>query len=239
MLAWLLAPIDPQRAHEVGFALSWHARLMVLAWGVLFPAGILAARFFKVMPRQDWPKQVDNLAWWHSHRTMQYCGGAVVLAALLFIWQAPRFDHQAGYHALIGWAVVVCTAAQFLGGWLRGTKGGPTERAPDGSLRGDHYDMTPRRLVFEYAHKTLGYVAFLLACAAVYSGLWQANAPRWFWTVLTAWWVFLVVVFVLLQRRGMAFDTYQAIWGPDEKHPGNKRRPVGIGVRRGGRVPDK
>ena len=35
-------------------------------------------------------------------------------------------------------------AAQVLGGYLRGSKGGPT----DHRLRGDHYDMTARRVWF-------------------------------------------------------------------------------------------
>ena len=50
---WLLAPIDPTRAHEVGLAISWHARLMVLGWGILAPLAVIIARFFKVMPGQD------------------------------------------------------------------------------------------------------------------------------------------------------------------------------------------
>jgi len=29
--------IDPSRPHVVGFAISWHGRMMVLAWGFLFP----------------------------------------------------------------------------------------------------------------------------------------------------------------------------------------------------------
>ena len=35
-----------------------------------------------------------------------------------------------------------------------------------------------------------------------------------------------------LQRQGRCIDTYQAIWGPDPRHPGNRLKPVGWGVRR-------
>ena len=234
MLEFLLSPIDPARAHEVGTHLSWHARLMVLSWGVLVPGGVLAARFFKVLPGQDWPREVDNRLWWRTHLTCQYTSLALMLVALWLILTAPPLLTAPGPHGLIGWAVLCLAAMQYLGGWLRGTKGGPTEPAPDGSLHGDHYDMTPRRLWFEYVHKFSGYCALLLSVAAILTGLWQANAPVWMWLGLTGWWSVVVTSFIMLQRQGMAVDTYEAIWGPDSTHPGNKRAPIGIGVKRRG-----
>jgi hypothetical protein len=44
MIEWLLAPVDPLRAHDVGLAVAWHGRLMVAAWGVLLPLGVATAR---------------------------------------------------------------------------------------------------------------------------------------------------------------------------------------------------
>ena len=41
---WLLSPIDGGRPHEVGAALSWHARTMVAAWGGVAPRAALSAR---------------------------------------------------------------------------------------------------------------------------------------------------------------------------------------------------
>jgi len=52
------------------------------------------------------------------------------------------------------------------------------------------------------------------------------------WLSIGLWWAALIVVFVLLQRRGMAVDTYQAIWGDDPAHPGNRLPHPGWGVRR-------
>ena len=89
MIDWLLAPIDPARGHEVAAAVAWHGRLMVLAWGLLFPLGIFAARFFKVTPGQDWPARLDNKAWWHGHRGLQYAGGLAMLAALALVLASP------------------------------------------------------------------------------------------------------------------------------------------------------
>jgi hypothetical protein len=151
------------------------------------------------------------------------------------VWLVLRGDlsiGSSGTHTIFGWAVVLLAVGQFLGGWLRGSKGGPTEPHPDGSLRGDHYDMTPRRIAFEYLHKIGGYSALAIAIGAVVTGLWRANAPNWMWVTLGFWWLALLIAGILLQRAGRAIDTYQAIWGPDQTHPGNSRRPIGIGIRR-------
>ena len=85
MMEWLLAPIDAARAHDLDLYQAWHGRLMVLAWSILFPLGILVARFFKITPNQDWPNQLDNTFWWHLHRVTQYLGGVAVIVALALI----------------------------------------------------------------------------------------------------------------------------------------------------------
>lgn len=228
----LLAPIDPSRPHDVGVLVSWHGRVMVLAWGVLIPLGVLAARFFKVTPNQDWPTMLDNQVWWRSHLRLQYSAGAAMVLGLALILARTGDGVVATVHQIGGWTVLTVTAAQFLAGWLRGTKGGPTEPAADGSWNGDHYDMTLRRKVFEYVHKTLGYMLIMLAAAVILSGLWAANAPGWMWVGILGWWALLIAAFCVFQRRGMAMDTYQAIWGPNPAHPGNQIAPIGWGVSR-------
>lgn len=218
MIGWLLAPIDPSRVHDVGVALSWHGRFMTLAWGVLIPLGVLVARYFKVTPRQDWPQELDNRLWWHGHLMFQYAGGACMLAGFVIVFLTASGVPQAWLHRTLGYAVVVFGALQFVAGWLRGSKGGPTEA----SVRGDHYDMTPRRLVFEFVHKSVGYIALGLGATAILTGLWAANAPRWMWMVLPAWWLVLMVVAVWLQLHNRHVSSYHAIWGPDPAHPGNR-----------------
>ena len=219
MWEWLLSPIDASRAHEVGFAISWHARSMVLGWGVLAPMAVLVARFFKVMPGQDWPRQLDNQAWWRSH----WMGQTLVLG-LTFLGLAlvmPPSWSEMSLHRWMGYTVLIGIFAQIALGLARGTKGGPTAPAADGTLYGDHYNMTVRRRAFELSHKTLGYGVLLLAAATIVVGLWDANGPHWMWVMLFTWWVMFALVFGILQKRGMAVDTYQAIWGTDPAHPGN------------------
>jgi len=232
MLEWLLAPLDASRAHDVSGLLAWHARVMTLAWGILAPCGILAARFLKLWPGQKWPARLDHPGWWHLHRACQYLAGALTLLGLGLILGRQSRGGISGAHQLVGWSLIVLAVVQFASAWLRGSKGGPTAPAPDGSWRGDHYDMTPRRIAFEYIHKFGGYAAMLFAIVAVLMGLWQANAPRWMWLAISGWWVGCLIAFAWLQRRGYAFDTYQAHWGTNTMHPGNRRAPIGFGIRR-------
>jgi hypothetical protein len=218
-LDWLFASIDPSRPHALTDAVAWHGRLMWLSWAAMFPLGILIARFYKITRKQKWPEQVDSHVWWYTHLGLQHAGIVVMLAALWLILQTS--ERMGGNHATLGWSVIALCGVQFLGGWLRGSKGGPTEPAADGSLAGDHYDMTRRRRIFEAVHKSVGYAAVLLAAVTILNGLWLVNAPRWMCIVLAAWWLLLTVVAVVLQRRGFTIGSYQAIWGPDPKHPGN------------------
>jgi multisubunit Na+/H+ antiporter MnhB subunit len=230
MIDWLMASLDPSRPHVIDVAAAWHGRLMVLAWAVLLPLGVIVARFCKVTPRQKWPDELDSKLWWYAHQGLQYLAGTFLLLALILIWRPREFG--SAWHVWFGWIVIAASAAQFLSAWLRGTKGGPTDPRPDGSLAGDHYDMTQRRRLFEHLHKSIGYIALGLSIAAIGSGLWLVNAPRWMPLALGLWWLALIALWTHQQRRGRAIDTYQAIWGPDPKHPGNAVPPTGWGVRR-------
>ena len=230
MLDWLTSPIDAERAHAISDHIAWHARAMVLSWGGLVPVGILTARYFKVLPGQRWPDELDNRLWWNTHRACQYGAGVIMVAGLWLVMASQ--GGIAWLHGFLGWTAVTLAGVQFVAAWLRGTKGGPTAPAKDGSLRGDHYDMTTRRVVFEYTHKIAGYLALACAATAIVVGLWHVNGPRWMWITLAIWWSGLAVTAMVLQQRGRAVDTYQAIWGPDPVHPGNRRRPVGLGVTR-------
>jgi Eukaryotic cytochrome b561 len=230
MLGWLLTSIDPSRAHNLDAAAAWHGRLMVLAWAVLLPLGVIVARFFKITSRQKWPVELDNKVWWHAHQALQYGAAVLLIAALALIWRPIHAGSP--WHSWLGWIVIAACVLQFVSAWLRGSKGGPTDLRPDGSLSGDHYNMTPRRRLFERIHKSIGYVALLLSMAAISSGLWFVNAPRWMPVALALWCLALIALWTFLQKRGKAIDTYQAIWGPDPIHPGNAMPPTGWGVRR-------
>ncbi|MGR3515046.1 MAG: cytochrome b561 domain-containing protein [Paracoccaceae bacterium] len=228
MWEWLLSPIDPSRAHEVGFAISWHGRAMVIGWGVLAPLAIIITRFFKITPQQNWPQELDSKFWWRTHWMGQTT--VVILSLIGIALVLPPAWGEMSTHHILGYGVLAGMVLQVALGLTRGSKGGPTDR----SLRGHHYDMTPWRCMFEALHKTIGYITLALAAVTILFGLWHANAPVWMWGMLALWWPLLAMVFVSLQKRGLAVDTYQAIWGDDPAHPGNARPAPGWGVRRPG-----
>lgn len=229
MWQWLLSPLSGANDHSVNDWVMWHARTMVAAWAVLLPLGAIAARFFKVTANQNWPDRVDNRAWWHAHRGLQYLGIAIMSIGAGIAWGRGSYSTIAGsLHGYLGWTVIALGALQVLAAWFRGSKGGPTEP----QMRGDHYDMTRHRVRFERIHKLGGWIAVILAIATIILGLVVADAPRWMVVTLCAWWLILIVAGVHLQRAGRCIDTYQAIWGPDPMHPGNHRKPTGWGVSR-------
>ena len=235
---WLMSPISGASVHVVDFGTSWHARLMVLGWAILLPVGILLVRFYKVTPGQDWPRRLDNPFWFRSHRAFEYAAGVLMLAALaLILFASPANSPWGRFHAYAGWTLVIFGWIQLLGSHLRGTMGGPVEpftrnRRPPEQWRGDHFDMSRKRVVFEYVHKILGYGLLALSVLTLLSGLAAADALRWMWIVIAAWWLAMAAVFALLQRQGRALDCYQAIWGVDPDLPGNQRQPIGWGIRR-------
>ncbi|WP_108837195.1 cytochrome b561 domain-containing protein [Tateyamaria sp. Alg231-49] len=219
MLNWLLSPINADAPHLVEFAVAWHGRFMVLAWGILSPMAVFFARYFKVMPGQDWPRELDNQTWWRAHWMGQMLVLGLSVTALVLV--LPVQFRDASLHGILGCGVLAGLTVQVLLGLFRGSKGGPTEPAKDGSLNGDHYDMTRRRRVFEAVHKSVGYGVLVLAAVTIIYGLLHANAPNWMWVVLVLWWVTLGALVVMMERRGMAVTSYHAIWGDDPAHPGN------------------
>ncbi len=219
--------------HEIAPWAAWHGRLMVAAWIVILPLGVLIARFLKVTPGQRWPETLDNKRWWHLHLALQYSGIAIMtLAAVLAACNATIARSAFPLHGLLGWLVVVLGWLQVAGGLLRGSKGGLPQGAGQNPMRGDHYDMTRRRVIFERVHKAGGYLAIALAPIVVALGLHAAQAPSWMGWLIAAVCLGGLSIFAWLQWTGRCIDTYQAIWGPSRNHPGNRRPPIGWGIRR-------
>lgn len=234
---WLAAPTSGADHHVVDARIVWHARTMVLAWSVLLPLGALIARFLKILPKQEWPRELDRRMWWNAHRGLQYSGVVLSLVGVVLAWQnIASADAWRSAHGILGWILTVAGMAQLVSGWLRGSTGSPSAAlrdAPDLDPAGDHYAMTPRRIVFERFHKSVGWLAVTVAFVTTALGLHVVDAPRWMMLGIGVWWALLASIFVVLQRAGWCADTYQAIWGPSPAHPGNRRPPIGIGIRRG------
>jgi hypothetical protein len=230
VIDWLLSPLSGLPTHDIAPMIAWHARAMVLAWGVIIPVAILLARYWKIWPGQRWPQELDHKLWWHAHKYGQTLAVVLMTLGVYLAWRARSAQWSPGLmiHASLGWFLVLLGWMQLLGGWLRGSKGGPGEA----SLTGDHFNMTARRRAFEWTHKVLGWLALSLALLTIVLGLWLADAPRWMLLSLTLWWAGLVALAWRWQSQAKCIDTYQAIWGPDPNLPGMKFPPIGWGIRR-------
>jgi Eukaryotic cytochrome b561 len=230
VIDWLLSPLSGSSGHLISESVAWHARLMVLAWGVIIPVAILLARYWKIWPGQRWPEELDHRAWWYGHKYGQTLAIALVSLGAYIAWKSSAIasSQMLKIHAILGWFLLLVGWMQILGAWLRGTKGGPTESYE----RGDHFDMTLKRRVFERIHKLLGWLALALAMVTMILGFIIADAPRWMMVCLTLWWLVLLALAWHWQRQSKCIDTYQAIWGSDPSLPGMKMAPIGLGVHR-------
>lgn len=203
-----------------------HASLMIAAWLVLLPAGAMIARYCKVTPRQDWPRALDNQLWWWLHRVLQYAGVTAAAAGFVVAYRAAGGLALDVLHVRAGLAVLGLALLQVVSTWFRGSKGGPTGNGADpatpGTWRGDHYDMTRRRRLFERWHKTAGWLSIGLAAVAVGLGLQLYGWPGRLCGIAAALLLLQVCGFALLARTSRRIGTYQAIWGPDSRHPGNR-----------------
>ena len=235
---WLLAQISGATAHSISSGIAWHGCLMVLAWVVLMPVGFLVARFYKITPGQDWPRWLDNPFWFRNHRRLGYAIGIVtVIAMASILWVDGTLILWQSNHAIRGWVLLLLACFQIFGSLLRGTHGGPVDRSPSKvhprqQWPGDHFNMTRRRILFEYSHKIVGYFLVPLTIWQIASGLRDADAPRWLWVLISLWTLAFISAFVKLQLAGKCIDTYQAIWGLDETLPGYRRKPIGWGITR-------
>lgn len=185
-----------------------HAGLMLTAWCLCIPFGVLIARYFKVTRQQDFPAQLDNNYWWNWHRGLQYIGVALSTLGFGAMVALNGFGLET-LHSKIGIVIVILGWCQLLSAWVRGSKGGPT----DTQMRGDHFDMTPRRYAFEIFHKSSGWMAVLGAIAAAVTGI-ELGGLSVYWHVGLA---VLTLGYLLGARHFHAqhrhVSTYLAIWG--------------------------
>ena len=232
VLSGTLLGIGCWQSGSFGHTAAIHAALMITAWGMMMPAGGVVARYYKVTAGQDFPAELDNQFWWVWHRTFQYGGlGLATVALGLILTQTDH--HGATLHARCGALVMVLGWLQVMATLMRGSKGGPTDALADrrdpATWRGDHFDMTRRRVIFEAWHKPAGWGAIVLAGLTILLGIDLVGAPSW-----------LLVVAGMLQGaaglamldgvlRGRWFDTHVAIWGPREPWSGMRTKPAEVG----------
>ncbi|KAL3655436.1 hypothetical protein CASFOL_001222 [Castilleja foliolosa] len=130
--------------------LAVHGFMMFLAWGILLPGGIMAARYLKHMKDDNWFK---------IHVNLQYSGLAIVFLGFLFAVAELRGLTFDSVHVKFGMLAILLAVAQPVNAYLRPKKPSPGEEA------------SSRRVIWEYSHFITGRCAIVVGIAALISGM--------------------------------------------------------------------
>ncbi|MEL6523444.1 MAG: cytochrome b561 domain-containing protein [Pseudomonadota bacterium] len=225
----------PTEAHFFGqaFEIHWnyHAVLMFFVWIVLVPLCITVMRFHKPPPSEKGIQRDVSLwhrEWWFFsvHKFGLFLAMILALGGTGIAWIASN-GFSGSVHAWFGTLTVALGLGQIVSSQMRGTRGGKYRDGSDpndpSTWRGDQYDRTSKRRIFEAVHKTTGYFTVLFAFGAVGSGLMQYHMP-----VLTVLFVLTIVAFAgawaVYEFKGRAYDGYRVAHGYGLEHPYNKAR---------------
>ncbi|KAG9456282.1 hypothetical protein H6P81_000790 [Aristolochia fimbriata] len=130
--------------------LAVHGFMMFVAWGILLPSGILAARYLKHV-KGDW--------WFQTHVYLQYSGLSIVLLGVLFAAAELRGFSITSTHVKFGITAITLACMQALNAYLR----------PKRPANGE--DSSSRRVVWEYLHAISGRCAIAVGIAAQFTGM--------------------------------------------------------------------
>ncbi|KAL9168182.1 hypothetical protein ABFS82_05G143800 [Erythranthe guttata] len=130
--------------------LAVHGFMMFLAWGILLPAGVLAARYLK---------HVKDDSWYRIHVYLQYSGLAIVFLGFLFAVAELRGLTLDSVHVKFGMLAILLAVAQPMNAYLRPKKAAIGE------------ESSRKRIVWEYTHIITGRCALVVGFAALISGL--------------------------------------------------------------------
>jgi hypothetical protein len=210
---------------------NYHALLMFSVWMVLVPFCIIAIRFFKPKPSQygiTTKIRLGNIRWWwfsvHKYGLFTAVGLSLGGAAVALVASG---GFSGSVHSMFGSMTILMGCLQVVSALFRGTHGGKyyNNAKPDdpSTWRGDHYDYTLRRRMFEAYHRSSGYFTSFFALGAVGSGLMQYPFPvlRDFAFVVP---ILFLLAWIVLEFMGRRHDGYRAVFGFGLEHPHNEAR---------------
>ncbi|XP_020593907.1 cytochrome b561, DM13 and DOMON domain-containing protein At5g54830 [Phalaenopsis equestris] len=189
--------------------LAVHGFMMFIAWGILLPGGIMAARYLK---------HVKGDSWYQTHVYLQYSGIAIVLLGVLFAAAELRGFYISSPHVKFGVAAIVLACIQPINAYLR------PKRPTNGEA------LSRRRVIWEYFHAVTGRFAILAGIVALFTGMKHLgnrydseNVEGLTWALII--WFLLVSLLVLyleyleVQRSRKDRDSLRGNWvlGNDEE----------------------
>ncbi|XP_020267035.1 cytochrome b561, DM13 and DOMON domain-containing protein At5g54830 [Asparagus officinalis] len=130
--------------------LAVHGFMMFVAWGILLPGGIMAARYLK---------HVKGDGWYQIHVYLQYSGISIVLLGVLFAAAELRGFFVTSVHVKFGLAAIILACVQPVNAYLR----------PKKPVNGEV--ASTRRILWEYFHVITGRSAIIVGIVALFTGM--------------------------------------------------------------------
>ncbi|CAL1408196.1 unnamed protein product [Linum trigynum] len=181
----LLMGGSTEAEQDIRPVLAVHGFMMFLAWGILLPGGILAARYLK---------QVKGDGWYRIHVYLQYSGLAIVLLGFLFAVAELHGLYVSSLHVKVGLTAISLACAQPVNALMRPKRPG-------------NGDVTRKRLMWEYFHAIVGRSAIIFGIIAVFTGMQHLgdryggeNVGGYIWAMI-AWFLIGGLMLLYLEYR--------------------------------------
>ncbi|KAL5206712.1 hypothetical protein ABZP36_034921 [Zizania latifolia] len=161
--------------------LAVHGFMMFVAWGILLPGGILAARYLK---------SLKGDGWYQIHVYLQYSGIAIMLLGVLFAAAELRGFYVSSVHVKFGVVALLLGGLQPLNAYFR------PKRPSNGEV------SSRNRVLWEYLHVITGRSAIIVGIVALFTGMKHLghrydseNVEELTWALML--WVLSAIVIVL------------------------------------------
>jgi len=130
-----------------------HGILMLVAWGIFIPLGMISARYGRML----WPEPDEK--WFYLHISFLTTGMFIASSAFVVAWVMTEGVYfNTSFHSQLGITVMILGYIQYFGGMFRPHKG--KEEDPSG----------PRK-VFEILHPNLGRFVLIIAIINIFAGI--------------------------------------------------------------------
>jgi len=156
-----------------------HGVMMGTAFALLFPIGLLFARYGKA----------EGGFWFKVHFFCQIYASIIGLVGIIIGYSMPEVQFQTRFHAQLGTVIFIITFIQVVMGLLR----------PDHTPKGE--TPKPQRRVFEFAHHWLGRIICLAAVAQIAEGIMELGTAPWSYAIWIPFPALFFIMAIILEIR--------------------------------------
>ena len=191
---WVLLG-DPEKTDTLSCDRTWlsylhlHGLLMAIAFGILFPTGMLIPRHYRCS---------GSKAWFITHVTVQLVAVVLSVPVFVIVWFAGASKHPTHLHAIIGILLMLFMLIQPIIGFLR-----PHIK------KGEKKSLS--RKIWEIIHRSWGIFVIKLGLLEVSLGVFLILPPSAAWiariVMLLGWTIDFVVHGIIKCARTYRLDS--------------------------------